>query len=165
MLRVGLRIAIVTLLLDQLSKWVLLFVVKMPDKGLIELTPNLNLRMVWNRGVSFGMFSADSESGRYSLIAFALVVVGLLLIWLVRAKTRLLAWAIGLVVGGAIGNVIDRVFYGAVADFFDVHALGYHFYTFNLADTAISLGVVLLIFEALFASEDVTGKKKATHKT
>jgi signal peptidase II len=139
-------------------------VVKMQDKGLIEVTPNFNFRMVWNRGVSFGMFSADSQSGRYALIAFALVVVSLLLVWLMRAKTRILAWAIGLVVGGAIGNVVDRAFYGAVADFFDLHAMGYHFYTFNLADTAISLGVVLLIFEAIFSPQHLPGNK-ATQKT
>lgn len=164
MLKLGLRVAAVTLILDQLSKWILIYVVNMPDRPIIELTSNFNLRMVWNRGVSFGMFSADTDTGRYALIAFALVVVTILLFWLIRAKSRLLGWAIGLVVGGAIGNVIDRWFYGAVADFFDLHALGYHFYTFNIADMAITFGVVLLVLESLLTGQDEI-RAKAGQKT
>ena len=154
MLFFGGRIAVIIIALDQISKWALLNVVQMPVKQLIELTPFFNLRMVWNRGVSFGMFSAESDAGRYALIAFACLVIVILVGWLIKAKTRLLGWALGLVIGGAIGNVIDRVLYGAVADFFDVHAFGYHFYTFNVADVAISLGVILLIFDTLFTPEE-----------
>jgi signal peptidase II len=154
MLSLGLRIAFVTVLLDQFSKWALLNWMQMPVKQFVEVTPFFNLRMVWNNGVSFGMFSAESDLGRYALIGFALIVIGILVVWLKQAQTRLLGWAVGLVIGGAVGNVIDRVMYGAVADFFDFHALGYHFFTFNIADVAISLGVALLIYDTLFMSDD-----------
>jgi len=187
MLRLGLRVAALTLVLDQVAKWLFLYFAVLPHNGLadflanfdrrevcpptprfdlapIEIVDDLRLTMVCNRGVSFGMFSAETETGRIALIAFALLVVGLLLVWLARAKGRLLAWAIGLVVGGAIGNVVDRVSYGAVVDFIDAQIMGYPFWTFNLADTAISLGVVLLIFEALFTPEGAS-RKKATEKT
>ena len=159
MFRLGLRIAAVTLIVDQISKWLLLYAVDMPNRGLIEITPYFNLRMVWNPGVSFGMFSADNDFDRYALVAFALAVVSLLLIWLARSQGRLLAWAIGLVVGGALGNVIDRLFYGAVADFFDFHLMGYHFYTFNVADMAISFGVILLLYDAIFFGQPEREKK------
>ncbi len=152
MLKLGLRIAAITFFLDQASKWYLLNVIDMRARGLIEVTDFFNLRMVWNRGVSFGMFSADTPTGRYALILFALVVVGFLVVWLARAHNRLLAVAIGFVIGGAIGNVLDRAVYGAVADFFDFYAWGYHFYTFNVADAGISLGVALLIYESIFLS-------------
>ncbi len=164
MLKLGLRIAAITLILDQPSKWILLYVVDMPNRGLVEVTEFFNLRMVWNRGVSFGMFSATTDAGRYALIGFALLVVGVLLVWLFRTHSRLLGTAIGLVIGGAIGNVVDRVFYGAVADFLDFHAFGYHFYTFNVADTAISMGVMLLIFDSLFIPE-TPPPEKAAQKT
>ncbi len=154
----GLRVAGVTFLLDFASKWLLLNVVEMPARQFIEITPFFNLRMVWNKGVSFGMFSAESDMGRYMLIAFALIVVAFLVFWLMRVNTRLLAWAIGLVIGGALGNVIDRFLYGAVADFFDFHALGYHFYTFNVADTAISIGVILLILDAFIYGDEAQQK-------
>ena len=154
MLGFGLRIAFVTFLLDFASKWWLLNVVDMPSRQFIEITPFFNLRMVWNAGVSFGMFSAESDAGRYALIAFALIIVGFLVFWLMRVNTRLLGWAIGLVIGGALGNVLDRFLYGAVADFFDFHVLGYHFYTFNVADTAISIGVILLIIDAFLYGDE-----------
>lgn len=152
MLKLGLRIAALIFILDQASKWLLLNVVDMPGRGIVPLTDFFNLRMVWNRGVSFGMFSADTATGRYALIFFALAVVVFLVVWLARAHNRILAVAIGLVIGGAVGNVLDRAVYGAVADFFDFHAWGYHFYTFNIADAGISLGVVLLIYESIFIS-------------
>ena len=164
MIKLGLRIAAITLILDQISKWVLLYVVDLRNEGLIEVTPFFNLRSVWNPGVSFGMLPANDEVGRYALIGFALLVVIILVVWLFRTNSRLLGTAIGLVIGGAIGNVVDRVFHGAVYDFLDFHAYGYHFYTFNIADTAISLGVMLLIFESLFVPEPPR-PEKAPQKT
>ncbi len=162
MLKLGLRIAAITFFIDQASKWYLLNVVDMPAKGLIEVTDFFNLRMVWNRGVSFGMFSADTATGRYALILFALAVVAFLVVWLARAQNRLLGVAIGFVIGGAVANVVDRAIYGAVADFFDLYAWGYHFYTFNFADAGISLGVVLLIYESIFLSG--SSAREAEHK-
>ena len=156
MLGLGLRIAAVSLLLDQVSKWLILNVVDLPAKQVIEITSFFNLAMVWNRGVSFGLFSAESDAGRYALAGFAIAITGFLTVWLKRVESKFLAISLGLVIGGAIGNVIDRLIYGAVADFLDFHALGYHFYTFNVADTAISLGVAMLIFDSLFL--DQSGK-------
>ncbi len=164
MLRWGLRVAALTFVLDQAVKYVLLYIVDMPSRQLIEVTGFFNLRMAWNKGVSFGMFSADTDTGRYLLIFFALAVVAVLLVWLARVHSRLLALSIGLVIGGAVANVTDRVIHGAVADFFDLHAWGYHFYTFNIADTAISLGVVLLIYESMFL-EDSSGARRGEQES
>ena len=146
----GLGLAAVIFAVDQASKWAILHIVDLPAQRIVELLPFLNLRMAWNSGVSFGLFQADGWLGRLGLIGFALAVVAFLIYWLNSAENRATVIAIGMVVGGALGNVLDRVVYGAVVDFVDFHAFGYHFYTFNVADTAISLGVVLLIFDALF---------------
>lgn len=160
-MRRGLRIAAITLILDQLSKWILLYEVDLQNVGPIAVTSFLNLSSVWNRGVSFGMLPANNELGRYALVGFALLIVVVLLIWLFRTRSRILAAAIGLVVGGALGNVADRLFYGAVYDFLDFHAFGVHFYTFNIADAAISIGVMLLIFDSLFVAETPPPEKTA----
>ena len=111
----------------------------------------LRLTMVWNHGVSFGLLAAHGDLGRWLLVAFALVVVTLLGVWAARANRLLTASSLGLVMGGAIGNnIVDRVRFGAVADFIDVSAL--HFpWVFNIADSAINLGVALLLIEALTA--------------
>jgi len=161
MLWFGLRIAAVILVLDQVSKWLILNVVDLPTKQSIEITSFFNLSMVWNRGVSFGLFSAETDTGRYLLAGFAIAITSFLTVWLARAESKILAISLGLVIGGAIGNVIDRLIYGAVADFLDFHALGYHFYTFNVADTAISLGVAFLIFDSLFLDESGKAPQKS----
>ncbi|MEM9683195.1 MAG: signal peptidase II, partial [Pseudomonadota bacterium] len=106
--------------------------------------------LVWNRGVSFGMFGTDSPWGPVLLSALALIISACLVIWLRRVEERFLAAAIGFVLGGALGNVIDRLQYGAVADFLDFHAFGYHWPAFNVADSAITVGVVLLLYDSLF---------------
>jgi len=151
-LAAGGYVALAVFALDQVTKWLILYVVRLPERLLVELTAFLNLRMAWNTGVSFGMFPAEGLAGRLGLIAFALGVVGFLIYWLNQAANRVTIIAIGLVIGGALGNVLDRVIYGAVVDFVDFHLFGYHFYTFNVADTAITLGVILLIIEAIFLS-------------
>lgn len=124
----------------------------------IEITPFLNFVMVWNQGISFGLFdNPDSfDSGKNMSIVFiglALIVSMLMIVWLALARGRLLAWALSLIVGGAIGNVIDRVRFGAVADFVDVHVSGMHWPAFNLADSAIAIGAVLLVLDAMFSNE------------
>lgn len=150
--RIGLVLALAVFIADQVAKALLLYVVgiKAFQSGqAIEITPFFNIVMVWNVGVSFGLLPAGSIWGRILLIVFALTVAGVLSVWLNGARRRVLAAAIGCVIGGALGNVVDRVVYGAVADFFDAHAFGYHWYTFNVADTFIVLGVGLLIFDTL----------------
>jgi lipoprotein signal peptidase len=149
MLRLGFAVAATILALDQLSKWWILEVVRLPEVGRIVLTPFLNLTMVWNRGVTFGLLAGEAWWHPWALAAIALAVAAALALWLARAPDRWTALAIGLVLGGAIGNVIDRIRFGAVVDFVDLHAFGWHWYVFNLADSAIVIGVGLLLAHAL----------------
>lgn len=154
MLRRGLILAAAILAVDQASKWYMLFVLHLPVVGhipLVQLGPfGFDLTMVWNRGVTFGMLAGDAAWTQYALGAVALVIAGFLLRWMTRAENRTTAFALGAVVGGAVGNVIDRIRFGAVADFFDAHAWGWHWYVFNVADAAIVLGVLALVGDALF---------------
>jgi signal peptidase II len=122
----------------------------MTEGAAYRITPFFNIVMAWNQGVSFGLFPVDSALGRAVLVGFSLAIVGVLGVWLMRVADRLVATGIGLIIGGALGNVVDRVRFGAVADFFDFHAFGYHWYVFNVADAAIVIGVGLLVFESLF---------------
>ncbi|WP_237216781.1 signal peptidase II [Falsiroseomonas oryziterrae] len=154
MMRLGLILAAVILVADQASKWFMLEVLDLPEVRhipLVALGPfGFDLTMVWNRGVTFGMFAGDSPWTQVVLGALALVIAGFLLRWMARAENRTTALALGAVVGGAVGNVIDRIRFGAVADFFDAHAWGWHWYVFNVADAAIVLGVSALVLDALF---------------
>ena len=147
-LRVGLIIAAAVLLVDQASKWVMLRVFL--ETRHIEVTGFLNFVLVWNRGISFGLFDGGAESMRWVLAAIALAITAALVLWLRSVASTYLAVVIGLIIGGAVGNVIDRVRYGAVVDFIDFHIAGYHWYTFNIADSAISIGVALLLIDSLF---------------
>jgi signal peptidase II len=147
--RLGLGVAGLTLLLDQLSKWWILAAVMQPPRT-IEITSFFNIVLVWNRGVSFGLFNQPGGWNAVVLSIVALAVVVVLLVWMARTHHRLTALALGLIVGGAIGNVIDRLRFGAVVDFLDVHYAGWHWPAFNVADSGISMGAALLIAEALF---------------
>jgi signal peptidase II len=145
----GIALALLTVVLDQLSKaWMLEHIFQPPRP--IEIAPFFNLTPVWNRGMTFGLLSQGQPLAPWVFSAVALVVVGFLLAWLAQAEHPLLRLAIPLVIGGAVGNVIDRARFGAVADFLDFHAFGWHFWVFNLADAAISVGAGLLILHALF---------------
>ena len=147
--RQGLGLAVLVILLDQASKWWILTDVMNPPR-VIEVLPFANLVLVWNRGVSFGLFNTESDHGPLILSAVAVAVCILLLVWLFRGPERAAGWGIGLIVGGALGNVVDRVIHGAVADFVDLHAFGYHWPAFNVADSAITLGAGLMILDSLF---------------
>lgn len=137
-------------LLDQASKWWILDVVMQPPR-VIPLTPFFNLVLGWNRGVSFGLFNSDSPLNRWVLPLIAVAIVVTLAVWLRRVGTFQLALAIGAVIGGALGNVADRLRFGAVADFLDVHAWGYHWPAFNVADSAITIGALVLVLDSLFS--------------
>lgn len=139
---------LVIIVLDQLTKWWILTSVMVPPRT-IPLTGFFNLVLVHNRGVSFGMLGGAPEWASAALIVFALLLSAALCIWMWRADSRLLGTALGLVVGGAIGNVIDRFVHGAVVDFLDFHAMGYHWPAFNVADSAITVGVAFLILDSL----------------
>ena len=149
----GFLVALGILIADQVSKHVMLRVVDLDVIGQIRvLDPWFNLTMVWNRGISFGLFQAGSWWQIGILIAVSLGVSALLASWMIQAERRLQAVSFGMIIGGAIGNVIDRLAYGAVADFFDFSGL-YFPYVFNVADAAISLGVVVLVLDLFFSRD------------
>jgi signal peptidase II len=104
--------------------------------------------MAWNKGISYGWFSQESDAGRYVLAGLPVLVSAVLWVWLTRTMRPLSAAAIGMVIGGALANALDRIIHGAVADFFLFHAFGYSWYVFNLADVAIVVGVALLMYES-----------------
>jgi signal peptidase II len=151
--RFGLAAALATAVLDQALKLWLLFGYDLETRGQVRLAPFLDLVLVWNQGVSFGLFQQDGDLGRWLLVGFKLAAVALLWVWLARADRRLTAVALGLIIGGAVGNVIDRFVYGAVADFVFFHietaTWQFRWYVFNLADAAIVAGVIGLLYESL----------------
>jgi len=147
----GLLLALAVVVVDQAAKYAVFQGIQPPWGGL-AVTGFFNLVMVWNRGVSFGLFSSGSPWTPIMLIGLALVVSAVLAWWLRRADSRLHVAALGLVIGGALGNVVDRALYGAVMDFLDFHVAGYHWPAFNVADAAISVGAALLVWDALFGS-------------
>lgn len=143
-------IGLAIILADQLVKQWILYGFRLPlygQEGVQVLGP-FHLTMVWNQGVSFGLFRGEAEWVRWALAAFSLGVAGFLAVWARRVERPLLGVAIGLVMGGAIGNLIDRVRFGAVADFIDFKALSFP-WVFNIADSAITVGVVLLLIDSL----------------
>jgi signal peptidase II len=144
----GALAGLVVLLADQVSKWAILGPLDLPARGQIVLAPVLNLTMVWNRGVTFGLLTGFGAGGSWLLAAVALAVVVALGMWLYRAESRVVALALGTIAGGAIGNVADRLRYGAVVDFIDAHVGGWHWYVFNVADAAIVCGVATLVIES-----------------
>ena len=137
--------------LDAASKWLILNVVMQPPRA-IPLLPVLDLTLGFNTGVSFGLFGGGAA--RWALSVFSVVVAGALAWWATKADRRLLIAAIGLVMGGAIGNAIDRIRFGYVVDFVHLHAGPWSFYVFNVADAAITIGVVILLVRALIGRSD-----------
>ncbi|MET0741995.1 MAG: signal peptidase II [Microvirga sp.] len=146
----GLVVALVTLVLDQATKLYTFFVFDLPVKEPVALGPFLNLIVVWNRGVSYGLFQQSTEAGRWILILVSVVASIGLTVWITRTRGRMLAASLGLVVGGAIGNVIDRLVFGAVFDFIQLHAGSFSWYVFNVADAAIVAGVAGLLYDSFF---------------
>lgn len=147
--RLGLIIGATTLVLDQISKLWVLFVFELPLKGRVALMPFVDFVMVWNRGISYGLMQQESELGRWGLIVLTIVAVVFLGNWLRKEAGIANGIGLGLILGGAIGNGIDRIAYGAVADFVLLHAGNFQWYVFNIADAAIVVGVVFLLYGAL----------------
>ena len=145
----GLGVGLAVLAADQASKYWVLEILGLPEIGTLPVMALLSLTMVWNRGITFGLLSAESTVGGVVLGVVALAVVGVLGVWLRRATSPLVAGAIGAVAGGAIGNVIDRARFGAVVDFIHAHAFGWSWYVFNLADAAIVCGVAALVLDGM----------------
>jgi signal peptidase II len=145
-------------ILDQLSKWWVLASLHLDERGHIPVLPFFSLTMVMNQGVSYGLLWATSSLQRYLLVGAATIVVVILAYWVRRTDRPLFATAIGLVIGGAIGNnLIDRVRIGQVIDFLDFAAVGFP-WVFNVADSAISIGVVLLLIDSFMGSKPAPEK-------
>ena len=145
----GLVVATITALLDQYSKfWVFAFLIE-KEVDMLNILPSFNLVMVHNFGVSFGMFN-DLPYGHVLLSLVALLITIMLLIWMWRENKFYISIALGLIIGGAVGNITDRVRIGAVADFLDFYVAGYHWPAFNLADSAVFIGVAMILLENFF---------------
>lgn len=149
--RDGVAAALVTALLDQALKLWLLYSFELGKLGRVVILPFFDLVLVWNRGISYGWLSQDSAAGAWMLLGFKAVVVAVLWGWLARAENRMTAISLGLIIGGAIGNAIDRAAHGAVVDFALLHITtetwAFNWYVFNLADVAIVAGVAGLLYE------------------
>jgi signal peptidase II len=151
----GLGVAVVVAAADQLTKaWVLQFFAARPDRDpIVTIAPFFNLVLTGNRGVSFGLFNNGAAPNMLIFTAVAAVIVIGLLVWLRRAATSTLRLGIGMIIGGAVGNVVDRLMHGAVVDFLDFHLGTWHWFAFNLADAAICLGVATLLLDGLLARQ------------
>ncbi len=152
----GLLTALLVLAADQWSKWYMMVVMDLPNRPPIEVTSFFNLVTVWNQGVSFGMFASHNQP--LILTGVASIVTLILLVWLGRNESRFVALSLGLVIGGAIGNIVDRVKYGKVFDFLDFHLMGFHWPAFNIADSGVVIGVVLLCIHSMFLERQNTSE-------
>jgi signal peptidase II len=155
----GLWTALLTFAIDQSHKWWMLLIYRIEEKarlaegGRVRVTPFMDLVFVINQGVSYGMFQQGHMGGQIMLAAFAALVSLALVVWLARGvDSRLLALSVGLIIGGALGNALDRLLIGGVADFFSLHAFGYYWYVFNIADVAIVAGVLGLLYDSFVVS-------------
>ena len=150
----GLVVAALTLVTDQLVKWWVAGPLALQERVMIELLPVFRLTWAENRGISLGLLTADSETERWGLVAMtALIAIGVI-VWMFKEKARADVMALGLVLGGALGNIIDRVRFGFVVDFLDLHFGEFRpFMIFNIADAAISIGVLIILARSLFSGE------------
>jgi signal peptidase II len=149
-MRLGLAVAVLAAILDQLAKlWVVHVFAAAPGMRFFQVAPFFNVALTMNRGMSFGLFNTNAAMNAVVFTLIAAVIVAALLVWLKRTRDILLSLAIGLVIGGAVGNVIDRLTRGAVIDFLDFHIGAWHWFVFNLADAAISVGVALMVIDGL----------------
>lgn len=152
---IGIAIAATVFVVDQLTKWIVIERLRLPEIGQVELLPVFDLTWVENRGISMGFLAAGSNVERWGLVALTAAIATVVAVWLARERRRPDAIALGLVLGGAFGNILDRSRFGYVADFLDLHIGSWHpFLVFNVADAAITIGVLLLIVRALFTRDE-----------
>ena len=144
-LNFGLIVALLAAGLDQTSKWAVVHFFALPLGQPHFVLPFWDMTFIWNRGVSYGLLDTASDMGRWLLVGLTISIIGLLIWWLHKAQNRTEQLAFGLIIGGALGNLVDRILYGAVVDFISLHMAGYYWYVFNIADIWISFGVVMLL--------------------
>ncbi len=147
-LLLGIVIAVMVIVLDQLSKFLMLTFV-LNEQSVIIIMPFFNLVHAWNTGVSFSLFNNGGVIGTLLLCLIVIVIVAILLRWLYKEKTKLIQIALGMIIGGAVGNLIDRIRFGAVFDFLDFYIDAYHWPAFNLADSCICIGAVMIILHSM----------------
>jgi signal peptidase II len=151
----GATVAVLTLALDQATKWWVLIGYELQDRGRVRITSFLDLVYVKNLGISYGLLPLDSRLGQWLLAGFAGLAVIVMAVWLARGITsKLVAASVGLIMGGAVGNAIDRLAVGGVVDFIQLHAFGFYWYVFNIADAAIVAGVCGLLYDSLGLSRN-----------
>lgn len=166
----NLWIIALVIICDQITKWMVTeliirpanggkgidfvtWITTLPDKvsyAQFEVLPFYNIVMVWNYGVSFGLFNNQSTENAFLLVGISLVIVLALLVWMLGSPNKYASLGLALAIGGAFGNIIDRVRFGAVIDYIDIHAMGYHWPAFNVADSAIVVGIGIVIIQSLF---------------
>ena len=158
--KLGLGLALIVLIIDQVHKFWMIEIYDIAEKGRVVVAPFLNLVYVINKGISYGLFTQSDQDGQYMLSAFAAIVSLALAIWLWRGRhSRISGVSIGFIIGGAIANAIDRLHLGGVADFFDLHFSGFHWYVFNIADVAIVAGVLGLMYDSFSVSRDAAANQ------
>lgn len=155
-LRPGIIAAVATLVVDQASKLWLLDVLDIAHRGTVRVTPFFYLVLEWNNGISFGWLQNDSQAAQIALMVVKAVAVIALGVWMIRSRTLLATIALGMIIGGAVGNAIDRLVYGAVVDFALLHLQigekAFNWYVFNLADVAIVAGVIALLYDSFMGT-------------
>ncbi|MEA1015438.1 signal peptidase II [Sphingomonas sp. LY54] len=157
----ALVIAAFVFALDQITKWIVIDLLRLPQRGVVDLLPFFDLRWVENHGVSMGFLTASSDTGRWLLVAMTAAIASAVAVWLWREKNRADAIALSLVLGGALGNIVDRARYGYVADFADLHFGEWRpFLIFNVGDAAITIGVLLLLVRALLTRDGKAPRKE-----
>lgn len=144
----SLLVILVLVAVDQLSKWWMLNVFDLPSKGSVEILPFFSLSMVWNKGISMGLPLGDAL-GKWGIVILTTAISLWLLFWLRKSERKFEAVSLTLILSGAVGNLIDRFVHGAVVDFIHLHAFDYNFYVFNVADSAITVGVIMLLIDGL----------------
>lgn len=150
----GLGMLFLIFLLDQISKYCILNIVNLPQKGSVPVLPFFNFTMVWNRAITFGMLGQFGSWGSVIFSVSAFVIAASLFIWMIRARKIWVIMSLGAIVGGALGNILDRLRFGAVVDFIHFHVAGWSWYVFNVADSAIVCGVIILLMDAFFGWEE-----------
>ena len=162
--KIGLSLAAFIFAADQLVKWIAVDLLQLQQRGEIALLPIFRLRWVENRGVSMGLLTADSNTARWALVAMTAAIALFVAVWMWREKKREDALALSLVLGGALGNIVDRVRFGYVVDYADLHFGDISpFLVFNVADAAITIGVLLLLVRALLTRDKAPAREESEH--